>query len=107
MRTKLVLVVCLAIAREIFGTQVYETPSDSLQQQWQPQQWKNQDSIKAPSGEQEKYQPITFDASDAQQKETQQSLFYNANIQSGASGVADAVGQQTVRILSPSQNTRR
>lgn len=97
MKAQFVLIACLAIARQIFGTQVYETPSDSSQQQWQP--WKNEDSIQASNGEQDKYHPLTFDTSSTQQKESQQS-FYNANIQSGASGVADIVSQQSVRILS-------
>jgi len=104
MRTQFVLIACLAIAKEVFGTQVYETPNDSSQQQWQP--WKNQDSIQTSNGDQEKYHPITFDASDTQQKETQQPLLYNANIQSGSSKVANVVGQQSslVRILSPSKS---
>lgn len=97
MKTQFVLIACLAIARQIFGTQVYETPSDSSQQEWQP--WKNEDSIQTSNGEQDKYRPVTFDTSDTQQKESQQQLFYNANIQSGASGVADVVNQQSVRIL--------
>lgn len=98
MKTQLVLIVCLAIARQIFGTQVYETPSDSSQQQWQP--WKNEDSIQASNGEQDKYHPVMFDTPGTQQKESQQQLFYNANIQSSVSGVADVVNQQSVRILS-------
>lgn len=97
-RTQFILIACLALAREVFGTQVYETPSDSSQQQWQP--WKNQDSIQTSNGKQEKYHPVTFDDPDTQQKESRQQLFYNANIQSGASGVADVIGQQSVKILS-------
>ncbi|XP_024874635.1 uncharacterized protein LOC112456373 [Temnothorax curvispinosus] len=93
MKTQFILIACLAIARQIFGTQVYETPSDSSEQQWQP--WKTQDSIQASNGEEDKYRPVTFDASASQQKESQQS-FYNANIQSGASGVADVVGKQPI-----------
>ncbi|XP_036148082.1 uncharacterized protein LOC118644183 [Monomorium pharaonis] len=95
MRTQFILIACLAIARQVLGTQVYETPNDSSQQEWRP--WKNDDSIETPKGEQEKYRPVTFDGPDAQQKESQQQpLFYNANIQSGASGVADVVSQQSV-----------
>ncbi|XP_025986900.1 uncharacterized protein LOC105197529 isoform X2 [Solenopsis invicta] len=94
MRTQFILIACLAIARQVLGTQVYETPNDSSQQ-WQP--WKNQDLIETPKGEQETYQPLKFDGSnDAQQKESQQPLFYNANIQSGASGVADVVSKQSI-----------
>jgi len=90
-----VLIACLALTRQALGTQVYETPSDFPQQQWQP--WKDQDSIQASSGQQEKYQPVTFEESDAQ--ESQQASIYNANIQSGASGVADVLNQQSVRIV--------
>lgn len=101
MRTQFILIACLAIAGQTLGTQVYETPSASSQQQWQP--WKNQDAIEAPTdGGQDKYHPVTFDVPDTQvtQKETRQSpLLYNANIQLGASGVADVVGQQSVRII--------
>lgn len=99
MRTQFILIACLAIAKEIFGTQVYETPSYSSQQ-WQP--LKNQDSIQAPNEEQEQDTsgPVTFDTSDTQQKESQS--FYSANIQSSGSGVANVVGQQSVRILSSS-----
>jgi len=98
-----VLLACLAIAKEVFGTQVYETPSDSSQQQWQP--WKNKDSIQTSNENQEKYHPITFDAPNTQQKEVQQPLLYNTNIQSGSSKVADVIGQQSslVRILSSSK----
>lgn len=95
MRTHFILISCLAIANGALCTQVYETPSDSLQQQWQP--WKNQDSIQVSTEEQEKYHPVTFDAPDTQQKESQQ-LIYNANIQSGASGVAQVLSEQSVRI---------
>jgi hypothetical protein len=75
---------------------VYETPSDFPQQQWQS--WKNQESVEeTSSGQQEKYQPVTFEAQDAQG--SQQASIYNANIQSGASGVADVLNQQSVRIV--------
>ncbi|XP_011642596.1 uncharacterized protein LOC105430640 [Pogonomyrmex barbatus] len=98
MRTQFILIACLAIVREVFGTQVYETPSDSSQQQWRPWQT-DQDLIQASSGGQNKYHPVTFDAPDTQQKESQQSLVYNANVQSGASGVADVVGQQSIESV--------
>jgi len=76
---------------------VYETPSDSSQQQWQP--WKNQDLVEASSVEQSKYRPVTFDdVPDTQQKESQQP-FYNANIQSSTSGVADVVSQQSIESV--------
>ncbi|XP_072760900.1 uncharacterized protein [Anoplolepis gracilipes] len=97
MRTQFILIACLAIASKALCTQVYETPSDSSQQQWQP--WKNQDSIQVSNEEQEKYHPVTFDAPDTQQKESQQSLVYNANIQSGASGVAQVLSEQSGRNL--------
>lgn len=87
---------CLAIVRQALGTQVYETPSDSSQQQWQP--WGNQDSVQASSQQQEEYHPVTFEASDTQ--ESQRSPVYNANVQSGASGVAEVLNQQSVRIIS-------
>ncbi|KYM86047.1 Serine proteinase stubble [Atta colombica] len=93
MKTKFVLIACLAIAREVFGTQVYETPSD-FSQQWQP--W-NQDFNQASNEKQEKRDFVTFDNPDtSQQKETQQPLLYNANIQSSGSGVANIVGQQSI-----------
>ncbi|EZA61689.1 hypothetical protein DMN91_003623 [Ooceraea biroi] len=95
MKTQFILVACLAIARQALGTQVYETPSDSPQQQWKP--WRNQDSVQASSGEQEKYNPVTFEASDTQQ--SQQSPIYNANIQSGASGVAGVLNQQSIESV--------
>lgn len=97
MRTQFILIACLAIANQALCTQVYETPSDSSQ--WQP--WKSQDSIQVSNEEQEKYHPVTFDAPDTQQKESQP-LVYNANIQSGASGVAEVLNEQSVRGL---QNT--
>lgn len=90
------MIACLAIANQALCTQVYETPSESSQAQWQP--WKSQDSIQVSNEGQEKYHPVTFDATDAQQKESQQSLVYNANIQSGASGVAKVLSEQSVRI---------
>ncbi|KAL0099124.1 hypothetical protein PUN28_020282 [Cardiocondyla obscurior] len=97
MRTQFVLIACLVIAQQIFGTQVYETPSDSSQQQWQP--WKNQDLAEASNVEQNKYRPVTFDdVPDTQQKESQQP-FYNANIQSSTSGVADVVSQQSIESV--------
>lgn len=76
---------------------MYETPSDSSQQQWQP--WKSQDSIQAESEGQEKYHPVTFDAPDTTQQKESQPLVYNANIQSGASGVAEVLSEQSVRGL--------
>ncbi|XP_020292201.1 uncharacterized protein LOC109858907 isoform X2 [Pseudomyrmex gracilis] len=97
MRTQFILITCLAIARQALGTQVHETPSDSSQQQWQPS-W-NQDSIQASSGVREKYRPVTFDNSDTHTQESQQSPVYNANIQSGTSGVADVLKQQSGRNL--------
>lgn len=103
MKTKFVLIACLAIAREVFGTQVYETPSDSSQQ-WQP--W-NQDFNQASNEKQEKRDFVTFDNPDTSQQKETQSLLYNANIQSSGSGVANIVGQQSVRILSLLQNIGR
>ncbi|XP_018401853.1 PREDICTED: uncharacterized protein LOC108779021 [Cyphomyrmex costatus] len=94
MRMKFVLIACLAIAREVFGTQVYETPSDSSQQ-WQP--WKNQDFNQASNEEQDKRHLVTFDNPDTpQQREPQSLSLYNANIQSSGSGVANIVGQQSI-----------
>ncbi|XP_029171368.1 uncharacterized protein LOC114940788 isoform X1 [Nylanderia fulva] len=98
MKTQFVLIACLAIASQALCTQVYETPSsDSSQQQWQP--WKSQDSIQAPSVEQEKYHPVTFDAPDTTQQKESQPLVYNANIQSGASGVADVLSEQSIESV--------
>jgi hypothetical protein len=96
MKTRFILIACLIIAAETLtiNTQIHETPKDS--QQWQP--WKNQDSIQAASVEQEKYHPVTFEDSDAQ-KDSQQPLIYNANIQSSASGVAEVFNQQSVKII--------
>ncbi|KMQ96879.1 serine proteinase stubble [Lasius niger] len=94
MRTQFILIACLAIANQALCTQVYETPSDSSQ--WQP--WKSQDSIQVSNEEQEKYHPVTFDAPDTQQKESQP-LVYNANIQSGASGVAEVLNEQSIESI--------
>ncbi|KAL6442028.1 hypothetical protein ACFW04_002394 [Cataglyphis niger] len=97
MKTQFILITCLAIANQALCTQVYETPSESSQAQWQP--WKSQDSIQVSNEGQEKYHPVTFDATDAQQKESQQSLVYNANIQSGASGVAEVLSEQSIESV--------
>jgi len=96
MKTQFILIACLTIAGRALkiNTQVHETPSDS--QQWQP--WKNQDLNQAASVEQEQFHPVTFEDSDTQ-KDSQQPLIYNANIQSGASGVAEVLNQQSVRII--------
>ncbi|XP_011140597.1 uncharacterized protein LOC105183877 isoform X3 [Harpegnathos saltator] len=97
MRTQFILIACLAIARQAFGTQVYETPtSDSSQEPWKP--WKNQDSIDNSNPEQDVYHPITFETSD-KQKEAQQTSLYSPNIQTDASGVADVVNQQSVESI--------
>jgi hypothetical protein len=72
MRTQFILITCLAIARQARGTRVYE------------------------DAEQDKYHPVTFEASDAQ-KEKREEL-YNLNIQTGGSGVASALAQQSVRV---------
>jgi len=94
MKTQFVLIACLTIAREALAisinTQVHEISSES--QPWQA--WNHKDAIQAAS-------PVTFEDSDTQKDWQQPASTYNANIQSGDSGVAEVLKQhaQSVRII--------
>lgn len=93
---RFILIICLAIAECIFGTEPYETlDAISLQRQWRP--LKKRESIEASNEESNIYHSLTFDPPNIQQSE-QQPLHYNANVQSSTSGVANVVNQQSVRI---------
>ncbi|XP_014477354.1 PREDICTED: uncharacterized protein LOC106745881 [Dinoponera quadriceps] len=91
MRMQFILIACLVIARQALCTRVYDTDDVA-------QSWSGRDSIENSNAEQDKYRTVKFDTSNTP-REVQQPSLYNANVQTGASGVASALKQRSVESV--------